>query len=163
MSAFGIFFLLRSCLARGESGWISYSLYYHGSFENLYLRHGVSCGLCVSGWTCNLCIWGGRHGIENNRREVGTGIDFGNFPAARLDPSGPEISGIVYEIADAETLRRLDAYEEFDPKHPEGSLFRRERAIVGTETGPRNCWIYVYNREPGAAPRILSGQFQPRK
>src|ERR1700757_1183161 len=87
-------------------------------------------------------------------------FDFGNFPAARLDPSGPEISGIVYEIADAETLRRLDAYEEFDPKHPEGSLFRRELAIVETETGPRNCWIYVYNREPGAAPRILSGQFQ---
>jgi gamma-glutamylcyclotransferase (GGCT)/AIG2-like uncharacterized protein YtfP len=90
-------------------------------------------------------------------------FDFGDFPAVRLDPAGQEISGMVYEIADLETLRRLDIYEEFDPKHPESSLFRRERTPVNTGAGPLDCWIYVYNRDLRSAPRILSGRYAPER
>lgn len=82
-------------------------------------------------------------------------LDLGEFPGAILSKNGNEISGTVFELPeDPALLSRLDAYEEYDPSHPEKSLFLRERTIVKMEDGSqRECWIYIYNQKPARAVR----------
>jgi gamma-glutamylcyclotransferase (GGCT)/AIG2-like uncharacterized protein YtfP len=49
---------------------------------------------------------------------------------------------------DAETLQQLDAYEEFNRRQPETSLFRRRTRTVTLRNGRKERhWVYVYNRE----------------
>lgn len=100
-------------------------------------------------------------------RDIGEGrlrgvlYDFGRYPGVILDAGAPtEIEGTVYELpADAEILRRLDAYEGFDPEAPESSLFAREKHTVTMDSGGALvCWVYVYNRDPALAIRTRSGR-----
>jgi gamma-glutamylcyclotransferase (GGCT)/AIG2-like uncharacterized protein YtfP len=73
----------------------------------------------------------------------------GAYPGVILDEMGPEtVEGQVFALPDAETLARLDKYEEYNPRDPEGSLFKRLETLVTLQDGSRrNCWVYVYNRE----------------
>jgi len=92
----------------------------------------------------------------------GTLYDFGHYPGAVLDPSSARmISGIVLRLPDDPSLLALlDRYEEFDPAAPETSQFLRVRETVTLESGGKlECWIYVYNRDPGSAPVIAEGRF----
>jgi gamma-glutamylcyclotransferase (GGCT)/AIG2-like uncharacterized protein YtfP len=61
-------------------------------------------------------------------------------------PGGPDASAI---------LARLDAYEDFRPEDPEGSLFLRQIATATVIAGAAgsipegaeiDCWVYTYNR-----------------
>ena len=100
-------------------------------------------------------------------RRVGRGIvrgrlyDLGDYPGAKLGRTNSVIVGQVFELPnDPEVLRRLDEYEGFDPAHPQSSLFVRRRWPVLLHDGSKAmCWIYVYNRSPGAAPSVSSGDF----
>jgi gamma-glutamylcyclotransferase (GGCT)/AIG2-like uncharacterized protein YtfP len=88
--------------------------------------------------------------------------DLGHYPGAVLDPSSNRtISGIVLQLPeDANLLVLLDQYEEFDPAAPETSQFLRVRESVTLEAGGMlECWIYVYNRDPGSAPVLAEGRF----
>jgi gamma-glutamylcyclotransferase (GGCT)/AIG2-like uncharacterized protein YtfP len=87
---------------------------------------------------------------------VGTGTvrarlyDFGEYPGIILDnQSGERVSGEVFALpGDPAALRSLDDYEEFHPKDPVGSLFRRMKTNVTLRNGStQSCWVYVYNQK----------------
>jgi gamma-glutamylcyclotransferase (GGCT)/AIG2-like uncharacterized protein YtfP len=76
--------------------------------------------------------------------------DLGEYPGIILDSdAGRPIKGEVFVLpGDPGTLRSLDDYEDFRPKDPEGSLFKRMRTNVTLRNGStRSCWVYVYNQK----------------
>jgi gamma-glutamylcyclotransferase (GGCT)/AIG2-like uncharacterized protein YtfP len=88
--------------------------------------------------------------------------DLGGHPGAVLVASSHErIIGMVYQLPeDASVMAELDAYEEFDPAAPESSPYLRILCPVNLATGGTlQCWVYVYNRDPGSAPVIPGGRF----
>jgi len=101
----------------------------------------------------------------NRFRLIGRGrvrgqiYDLGEYPAAILANTGKTgtIEGEVFEVPDAETLRALDAYEEFDSKRPAQSLFVRKRKLITLDNGKKvECWVYEYNRPLPSHARRLS-------
>jgi len=95
-------------------------------------------------------------------RIAGRLYDLGEFPGAI--PSalpGEEIKGELYELSDlGRQLKALDAYEEFDPIHPDKSLFVRQRVDVRLENGESlKAWTYFLPQEPAKARRIRSGDY----
>ena len=76
--------------------------------------------------------------------------DLGEYPGVVLDANGPLITGELFRVPDDETLAALDAYEDFRPADPVGSLFlRRMASVVMQDSGAAtSCWVYVYNRDP---------------
>jgi gamma-glutamylcyclotransferase (GGCT)/AIG2-like uncharacterized protein YtfP len=104
--------------------------------------------------------------LVQQMRPVGAGsargslYDFGQYPGAILNPlSGRRIYGTVFELPeDPSFLSELDAYEEFDADTPESSQFIRALHPVEMADGRTvHCWVYAYNRDPGAAPLLESG------
>ena len=89
--------------------------------------------------------------------------DLGGHPGAVLDPSSQQrIIGIINQLPeDTSVLAEFDAYEEFDPAAPESSPYLRVLHPVNLATGGTlQCWVYVYNRNPGSAPVIPGGKFR---
>jgi gamma-glutamylcyclotransferase (GGCT)/AIG2-like uncharacterized protein YtfP len=105
-------------------------------------------------------------------RPAGDGViygdlyDLGEYPGAVLDPSSQSkpIYGKVFRLPDDENLLpEIDMYEGFDPSDSSGSLFVRELHPVPLTSGEvLQCWVYVYNRDPGTAPMIASGRYGER-
>lgn len=110
------------------------------------------------------------HAIEalrpvGNATVPGLLYDLGAYPGAVLDPSSNRIiSGIVLQLPqDSRVLAEIDQYEEFDPGSPETSPFVRIPENVTLDSGRRlKCWIYIYNRDPMAAPVLEDGNFSLR-
>ena len=103
-------------------------------------------------------------------RPVGEGFvrgklyDLGGYPGAVPDAnSESRIFGTVMELPeDPEILRRLDAYEEYDPRSPDTSEYVREPCEIElTAAGMLECWIYRYNWKPDASRVIASGAWRP--
>jgi gamma-glutamylcyclotransferase (GGCT)/AIG2-like uncharacterized protein YtfP len=100
-------------------------------------------------------------------RRVGRGsvrgrlYDLGEYPGAVLSRNAPLVIGQVFELPnDPEVLTRLDEYEGFDPHRPQSSLFVRKRCLVQLDSGKKLfCWMYAYNRPPGAASPLPSGLY----
>lgn len=94
-------------------------------------------------------------GLMRNLKLVGGGsvsgrlFDLGSYPGAIFDKaSGTQINGEVYRLPESpEVLRKLDAYEEFDPKRPRQSLFVRQTIRVRVDGKNLNCWAYRFNSE----------------
>lgn len=96
---------------------------------------------------------------------AGVLYDLLDHPGAVLDERAEScIHGVIYELPDESTiLASLDAYEEFDPAAPEGSLFLREEHEVALDDGARlPCWVYVLGRASSDAPVLRSGVFPER-
>lgn len=96
----------------------------------------------------------------------GTLYDLGAYPGAVVDPSAESrIHGVVYELPeDRAVLAQIDAYEECNPAAPIESLFRRIlHAVTVADDNAIDCWIYVYNRDPGTATILPGGVFPPRE
>lgn len=76
------------------------------------------------------------------------------YPALVPDPSG-RVRGELFWLRESdECLRRLDAYEDFDARDPERSLYIRERWVVRGDGGSRRgAWCYVWNPRRVAALR----------
>jgi gamma-glutamylcyclotransferase (GGCT)/AIG2-like uncharacterized protein YtfP len=92
--------------------------------------------------------------------------DLGEYPGAILDSSADtKVKGEVFEITNKQdVLASLDSYEEFNPADLEGSLFVRTESPVTLPDGRKlNCWVYVYNRNPGVAPLVVSGNYEKYK
>ena len=88
--------------------------------------------------------------------------DFGEFPGAVLDPSSRTMvhGELVVLPSDERLLEALDRYEEFDPFDLKRSLFIRKKARVQMANGrSREGWIYVYNKHPGRAKLVRSGDY----
>ena len=86
----------------------------------------------------------------------------GWFPA--LVAGDDEVHGALYRAGagfDPDLLARMDAYEDFDPADPAGSLYRRVSITVRTQDGADvEAAAYRWNRAlpPGAEP-IGEGHF----
>lgn len=126
--------------------------------------------------TSKLFVYGTlRQGFEphiylrrQSARFLGQGIitgrlyDLGEYPGAvPSDLPGDEIQGELYELPDPDAhLQVLDEVEEFDPDHPETSLFVRRPAEVRLRTGEKiEAWVYFLPRKPRNARLIQSGDF----
>jgi gamma-glutamylcyclotransferase (GGCT)/AIG2-like uncharacterized protein YtfP len=105
-------------------------------------------------------------------RKVGEGCvrgrlyDLGDYPGAILDAhSDTSVSGEVFALPEGQSiLPDLDSYEDFDPADRRGSLFVRERHPVSLSDGRcLECWVYVYNRNPGKAPLVVGGDYAKYK
>ena len=93
---------------------------------------------------------------------LGKLYDLGEYPGALLVPSSnSKIHGEVFELSSASaTLKALDQYEEFDPENEPDSLFVRTRVRANLTSGNYvDCWMYVYNRDPGTAPILADGVY----
>jgi putative glutamine amidotransferase len=90
--------------------------------------------------------------------------DLRNYPGAIVDAEGGQkIFGQLLELPDEGALRRLDAYEGYDPADPANSLFARTECDVTTDDGTsRRAWVYVYNRDLSDARQIPDGRYHPR-
>lgn len=83
--------------------------------------------------------------------------NLGSYPGAVVDPtSASSVHGTVYELPeDAETLRRIDAYE--GPEYE-----RIEQLVTLVEGKVLRCWVYDYQRRPSEERLIESGQWVER-
>jgi gamma-glutamylcyclotransferase (GGCT)/AIG2-like uncharacterized protein YtfP len=94
-------------------------------------------------------------------RVFGRLYDLGEYPGAVLDSlARTSIRGELFELPnDPYILSALDKYEEFDKDNGK-SLFVRKKTNVEVSDGRRlESWIYVYNRDPGDARVITSGDY----
>ena len=92
--------------------------------------------------------------------------DFVDFCGAVLDSNATSVvHGELVELpSDEDVLKALDRYEEIDPLHPANGLFWRQQTTVRLADGSeKEAWIYTYNRAPGNAPLILSGDYHSFK
>lgn len=92
--------------------------------------------------------------------------DLGEYPGAILASSSKTlISGEIFELPRTPAiLTALDDYEEFDPANEEDSLFIRTKARATLLNGPQvDCWMYVYNEDPGSAPLLADGVYSKTK
>jgi gamma-glutamylcyclotransferase (GGCT)/AIG2-like uncharacterized protein YtfP len=99
-------------------------------------------------------------------RVPGRLCDLGNYPGAILDArSETNVTGEVFALPDGQSiLPNLDSYEDFDPADRRTSLFVRERHPVMLSDWRRlECWVYVYNRNPGEAPLVVGGNYSKYK
>lgn len=93
--------------------------------------------------------------IASHTMRLGTGTvqarvyDLGPYPGAIPHASPTDyVTGHVLRLrGGAATLRILDRYEQYDPRHPTRSVFVRARTPVTLHDGRKiTAWIYWYNR-----------------
>jgi gamma-glutamylcyclotransferase (GGCT)/AIG2-like uncharacterized protein YtfP len=105
-------------------------------------------------------------------KAVGTGLmpgrlyDLGDFPGAVDDcTSASRVVGRVFELPqDDALLQRLDAYEGYVPGDAQTSLFVREKRPIELVDGRKlECWVYLYNCDPGEAPLVPGGEYIGRR
>lgn len=92
--------------------------------------------------------------------------DLGEYPGAILAPSSKTIvRGEIFELpVSPAILKALDNYEEFDPANNEDNLFVRTKVKATLLDGPKvDCWMYVYNDDPGTAPLLADGIYSTTK
>lgn len=104
------------------------------------------------------------HGVHLGVGQVRSASLFlGDYPYAVPDKGADRaLIGDVYQLdlaALPEVLRKLDAYEEYDPNDVKNSLYRRE--VVRVLMGKRiiSAWIYWYNGSLGNSPMLRSGNY----
>ena len=86
------------------------------------------------------------------------GMPWEDGPVA--DRDGVRISGQVFEVPDKDVLASLDDYEAFDPEDRAGNLFVRVKRPVTLADGRQvECWIYVFDGDPGGAPIVAGGDY----
>ena len=83
-------------------------------------------------------------------------FDLGDYPGLLLGLG--IVHAELYEIANAAVLQRLDAYEQYDPDDPEGSLYIRK--LIRLAQPDRDAWLYEYNRDMSGKPSIPSGDWR---
>lgn len=105
-----------------------------------------------------------KHGTRIGVGQVRSASLFlGEYPYAVPDRTiGSVLLGEVYRLhpdTRMEVLGKLDAYEEYDPKNVNGSLYRRE--VVQVVVGKKHvrAWIYWYNKPLGDTPLLRHGNY----
>jgi gamma-glutamylcyclotransferase (GGCT)/AIG2-like uncharacterized protein YtfP len=88
--------------------------------------------------------------------------NLGPYPAAVLDGAAPtRVVGEVFALPpEPDVLAALDDYEDYDRADVAASLYLRVQQPIRLPDGTEvPCWVYVYNRDPGAAPLIAGGDY----
>lgn len=90
----------------------------------------------------------------------GTLYNLGRFPGLVLDGRG-EVHGFVFQLPDdPSAIVRLDRYEGYEAGATTECLFARVRCVAATQDGSAvDAWVYVYQRPPGGAEIIASGNW----
>lgn len=81
--------------------------------------------------------------------------DLGPYPA--FVPGEAVVHGDLFEAADASVIADLDAFEEYDPADPAGSLYVREPVVLLAP--PHEALVYRYNGPVDGFPEIVSGDW----
>lgn len=91
--------------------------------------------------------------------------DFGDYPGAIFSGGPSKVIGQVFELVGGMgLLRQLDAYEEFDERDPERSLFVRKKHMVWLDDHRHLlAWVYEYNRDPSKGQLIPHGEYRRQK
>lgn len=92
--------------------------------------------------------------------------DLGEYPGAVSSATeSEEILGELYRLDEpGEQLEMLDAIEEYEPEHPELSLFVRRRTEVWRTSGGKvRAWVYFLPGAPDGARLILGGDYTRRR
>lgn len=88
----------------------------------------------------------------------------GGYPY--VQPGGFRVAGELVYLDPSryeETLRGLDALEEYDPDDEAHSVYLRRRTVVTLANGNRSpAWIYYWNCPRIVGTRIPSGDFRDR-
>jgi gamma-glutamylcyclotransferase (GGCT)/AIG2-like uncharacterized protein YtfP len=103
----------------------------------------------------------GRLSREGQASVRGALYDLGPYPGLVLSDRVGVVRGSVWRLPeDSRTLAELDRFEGYDPADERRSLFLRRKQLVNLADGrPFECWLYLYNRSPGRAPRVASGDY----
>jgi gamma-glutamylcyclotransferase (GGCT)/AIG2-like uncharacterized protein YtfP len=105
---------------------------------------------------------------ESGAKQEGKGriharlFDLGDYPGAVSAVKSTDfVEGELYHLpSPSKQLSILDGIEEFDPKHPRTSLFRRRLVSVRLENGRRTkAWAYFLNHRPRHARLIPHGNY----
>ena len=105
--------------------------------------------------------------IAAHATRLGPGIvqarlyDLGPYPGAIPNASPTDhITGHVLRLRGGPaTLRILDRYEQYDPRHPTRGVYVRARTHVTLHNGLKTtAWIYWYNRPITGKRRINTGK-----
>jgi len=84
--------------------------------------------------------------------------DLGQYPGLR--PGSGLVVGEVWEV-NALTLQRIDRIEDYEPRDPSGSLYRRIDVQVRTFSGTLlHASTYEYNRRPPTRAMIQHGDYR---
>lgn len=107
-----------------------------------------------------------RLGVGHGLRRIGPCrmrgvlVDLGAHPA--LGPAREAndlVRGELHALVDPGILATLDAFEGYDPERPGESDYLRRVVDLVEPVGAR-AWVYLYNRDPGAAPRVHDGDWR---
>ncbi|MDA0339096.1 MAG: gamma-glutamylcyclotransferase [Proteobacteria bacterium] len=83
--------------------------------------------------------------------------DVGGYPG--LVPGEGQVYGNLFEVTDQQVFRRLDVYEEYNPKNAkESECLRRPMPLIDPRV---SAWIYVFNRAPSVGKRLHDGRWRP--
>ena len=132
----------------------------HPLFVYGLLRRGMSAGL-------EAFLGKGAATFMSEANLSGKLYDLGAYPGVVLAEAEPARENIVvgelWRLRDDMHWAALDDFEGIGPGYAEPTLYRRVLAQALTDVGEAvTCWVYVFNREPGAAPRIASGDWAAR-
>jgi gamma-glutamylcyclotransferase (GGCT)/AIG2-like uncharacterized protein YtfP len=88
-------------------------------------------------------------------------LDLGDYPGlVRAVTRDDRVRGELYSISGRRTLAELDAYEDYDPRHPEQSLFLRRESRIELDSGETTtAWVYLYAGPVARGRRIASGDY----
>jgi gamma-glutamylcyclotransferase (GGCT)/AIG2-like uncharacterized protein YtfP len=126
--------------------------------------------------TLRLFVYGSlRRDVPGNRQDVfgdapdflgrgrvrGRLLDLGAYPGLVPAITRNEwVHGELYAITGWRSLARLDAYEDYDPRRPERSLFLRREVRVTLDSGESNtAWAYFYAGPAARGRHIASGDY----
>lgn len=79
--------------------------------------------------------------------------DLGDYPG--LVPGDGQVLGELYEITAPDLFEELDPFER--GRQPEPEYVRRRIALIEPEI---EAWVYMYDHDPAARPRIASGDWR---
>lgn len=86
-------------------------------------------------------------------------FDMGEWPSLAL--GGGVVQGEVFEVLDRCVFQIIDPFEEHYPADHQSSLYLRVQ--VRLLAPDLDAWVYVANRMPEDAPRILSGAWSTHR
>lgn len=87
--------------------------------------------------------------------------DIGEYPGAVItDNTDGYIYGSIFKLHHSEeNLRVIDDYEGYGTEQDQPNLYIRSVALVETNSGAVDAWIYVYNLPTNGLPQITSGNY----
>ena len=148
----------------------------HPLFVYGLLRRGMSAGLeglVARSPTPDGTVTTGEITFVAEATLPGKLYDLGQYPGvvpARGGGEGPVVVGELWRVTDPAHWVLLDDFEGIGPEYPEPTLYRRvlAKAHLRSRGAERpsgetvDCWVYVYNRDLGAAPLVPSGDWAHR-